>query len=85
MSLAENKAISVGTADLSEADFQEVPVQVDEKFDKGKGTAQMRSSGLMGKLYDPSAYSSRSSKQRLEFPFGFFGIVSGCDQVSAKI
>ena len=85
MSLAENKAISVGTADLSGADFQEVPVQVDEKFDKGKRTSQMRSSGLMGKLYDPSTYSSCNSKQVLEFPFGLFDIVSGCDQVSSKV
>ena len=85
MSFAENKTIPGRIFDLDRADFEEVPVQVDEKLDKGKGTSQMRSSCLMGKLYDPSAYSSRNSKQRLEFPFGLFGIVSGCDQVPAKI
>ena len=85
MALAQNKAVPVGTVDLARADFEKVPVQVDEKLDKGKGTSQMRSSGLMGKLYDPSTYSSCNGKQRLEFPFGLFGMVSGSDQISEKV
>ena len=82
MSLAQDKPVPGRIIRDFWADFQKVPVQVDEKFDKGKGTAQMRSSGLMGKLYDPSAYSSRNGKQRLEFFFGLFGMVSGSDQFS---
>ena len=85
MSLAENKTIPGRVFDLARADFEEVPIQVDEKFDKGKGTSQMRSSGLMGKLYDPSAYSSGNGKQRLELRFALFAIVSGSDEVPATV
>ena len=58
MPLAQNKTVPARIFYDFRVDFQEVPVQVYEKFDKRKGATQMRGSGLMGKLYDSSAYSS---------------------------
>ena len=63
MPLAQDKPVSGGILCHFWTDFQEVPVQVYEKLDKRKGTSQMRGSGLMGKLYDSSAYFGCSGKQ----------------------
>ena len=63
MPLAQDKTVPGRILCDFRADFQEVPVQVYEKLDKRKGTSQMRGSGLMGKLYDSSAYSGCDGNQ----------------------
>jgi len=61
MTFAQDKAISGRILCDFRADFQEVPVQIYEKFHKGKGATQVRGFGLMGKLYDFASYVGCSS------------------------
>ena len=83
MPLAQDKPVSGGILSDFRTYFQKFPIEVNEKLDKRKGTSQMRGFGLMGKLYDSSAYFGCSGNQCSEINFGCFVIVSGVFRVQS--